>query len=127
MVLSSPIQSPAVIQAGTSVKVSVADFHERLGIDASQHSVETRRWAAAAAEARDRARTMGADAVGAGKRLDTGTRGMAAETTGRVSRRFIERARSRRHSDEDVAENRRRTESYRRQCSASTSEAGRGR
>ena len=103
-VLFNPIQSPAVVQASTSVTASVGDFHERLGISASRHSVETRRWAAAAAEVRNRARTKGADAVGAGKRLGTGTREVATSATDKVTRRFIERTRRRRRPDEDAAE-----------------------
>lgn len=101
-VLFNPIQSPAVVQASTSVTASVGDFHERLAISASRNSVETRRWAAA--EVRNRARTKGANAVGAGKRLGTGTREVATSATDRVTRRFIERTRSRRQPDEDAAE-----------------------
>ncbi|GEP40427.1 hypothetical protein NPS01_40900 [Nocardioides psychrotolerans] len=78
-VLFNPIQSPAVVQASTNVTASVGDFHERLGITPARESVETRRWGAAAADARDRARAKGSDAVGAGKRLGRETRGWIAE------------------------------------------------
>lgn len=102
-VLFNPIQSPAVVQASTSVTASVGDFHERLGIGAARHSVETRRWAAAAAEVRDRARTRGVDAVGAGKRLGTGTRERATKATDKVASRFVDRPRRRQGPDDDAA------------------------
>jgi hypothetical protein len=102
-VLFNPIQSPAVVQASTNVTASVGDFHERLGISTTRHSVETRRWAAAAAEARDRARTKGADAVGAGKRFGTETRELATSVTDKVASRLIERTRRRRGPDDDAA------------------------
>ena len=102
-VLFNPIQSPAVVQASTSVTASVGDFHERLGIGTAGHSVETRRWAAAAAEVRDRARTKGADAMGAGKRFGTETRERATSAADKVASRFVERARRRRGPDDDAA------------------------
>ncbi len=102
-VLFNPIQSPAVVQASTSVTASVGDFHERLGIGAARRSVETRRWAAAATEVRNRARTKGADAVGAGKRLGTETRELATSATDKVASRFVGRARRRRGPDDDAA------------------------
>jgi rRNA processing protein Krr1/Pno1 len=102
-VLFNPIQSPAVVQASANVTASVGEFHDRLGIGAAQHSVETRRWAAAAAEIRDRARTKGADAVGAGKRFGTETRERASSATDKVASRFVERARRRRGPDDDAA------------------------
>ena len=103
-VLFNPIQSPAVVEASASITASVDDFNERLGIVTARDSVETRRWAAAAAEVRDRARAKGADAVGAGKRLGTGTRERATAATGKASRRVVERARSRRRPDEGAPE-----------------------
>jgi hypothetical protein len=102
-VLFNPIQSPAVVQASANVTASVGEFHDRLGIGAAQHSVETRRWAAAAAEMRDRARTKGADAMGAGKRFGTESRERASSATDKVASRFVERARRRREPDDDAA------------------------
>lgn len=102
-VFFNPIQSPAVVQASTGVTASVADFHERLGIGATRRLVETRRWAAAAVEVRNRARTKGADAVGAGKRFGTETRERASSATEKVASRFAERARGRRRSGDDDA------------------------
>jgi hypothetical protein len=103
-VLFNPIQSPAVVQASTSVTASVSDFHERLGISANGHSVEARRWAAAAAEVRNRARTKGAAAVGAGKRLGTETRERAASAKDRAANGLVERARRRRGPNDDAIE-----------------------
>ncbi|GCD89932.1 hypothetical protein [Nocardioides sp. LS1] len=103
-VLFNPIQSPAVVQASTSVTTSVSDFHERLGIGAARDSVETRRWAAAAADVRDLARTKGADAVGAGKRLGTAARGRAASATEKAANRVAERARRWQGPDDDSTE-----------------------
>jgi rRNA processing protein Krr1/Pno1 len=100
-VLLNPIQSPAVVQASTSITASIGEFHERLGVGASRYDLETRRWAAAAAEVRDRARIKGASALGAGKRLGTETRQRATSTTEKVASRFAERARRRRGPGQD--------------------------
>ncbi|MDP9823556.1 hypothetical protein [Nocardioides massiliensis] len=100
-VLFNPIQSPAVVQASTNVTMSIVEFHERLGVGASRYDLETRRWAAAAAEVRDSARTRGASALGAGKRLSTETRQRATSATEKVASRFVERARRRGGSDQD--------------------------
>jgi hypothetical protein len=94
-VLFNPIQSPAVVQASTSITASIGEFHERLGVGAARYDLETRRWAAAAAEVRDHARTKGASAVGAGRRLGTETRQRATSATEKVASRFVERARRR--------------------------------
>lgn len=100
-VLFNPIQSPAVVQASTSITASIGEFHERLGVGASRYDLETRRWAAAAAEVRDRARIKGASALGTGKRLGTETRQRATSTTEKVASRFAERARRRRGPGQD--------------------------
>lgn len=100
-VLFNPIQSPAVVQASTTITASIGEFHERLGVGAFRYDLETRRWAAAAAEVRDRARTKGVSALGAGKRLGTETRQRANSTTEKVASRFTERARRRRGPVQD--------------------------
>jgi len=99
-VLFNPMQSPAVVKASTNVTASVGDFHERLGIIPSRDGIETRRWASAAADVRDRARGKGADALGAGKRLGAGTLDRAASSTDKVASRIAERARRRRTAEE---------------------------
>ncbi len=101
-VLFNPIQSPAVVRASTRVTSSVSDLHERLGIGAAHQSLETRRWAAAAADVRDRARTKGVDAVSAGRRLGVGTRDRAAKATDKVANRVVERARRRGGAEGDA-------------------------
>ncbi|WP_193608651.1 hypothetical protein [Nocardioides lijunqiniae] len=95
-VLFNPMQSPAVVHASTTVSASIGDFHERLGIGVTEHKVETRRWAAAAADVRNLARARGADAVDTGKRLGTETRQRASSATGKVAGRVADRARRRR-------------------------------
>jgi hypothetical protein len=102
-VLFNPIQSPAVVQASTSLTASVVDLHQRLGIGATHHSIETRGWGTAAADVRDRARTKGASALGASKRLGAESRGRATSTTSKVASRLGEAARRRRGRDGDVA------------------------
>lgn len=87
-VLFNPIQSPGVVRASTNVTESVNELHERLGIGSAEHSIETRRWAVAASEARDRARVRGSEAVTAGRRLGSGTRERAASATGKVTSRI---------------------------------------
>ncbi|WP_134740353.1 hypothetical protein [Nocardioides sp. 503] len=101
-VLFNPIQSPAVVQASTSVTTSIGDFHERLGIDTAEHNVEARRWAVAAAEVRDLARAKGADAVDTGKRLGVETRQRAGSATGKIANRVADRARRRREPKDDT-------------------------
>ncbi len=103
-VLFNPKQSPAVVDASRSVTTSVSELYERLGIRSSQDSVETRRWATAAADVRDLARTKGADAVGAGKRLGTGARGRAASATETAANRVAKQARRWKSSDDEVVE-----------------------
>jgi rRNA processing protein Krr1/Pno1 len=103
-VLFNPIQSPAVVQASKSGTASVSDLHQRLGIGTATDSLETRRWAAAAAEVRDRALAKGADAVGAGKRLGSETRERANSVSERVASRFVDRTRRRRGPNKDAAQ-----------------------
>jgi rRNA processing protein Krr1/Pno1 len=103
-VLFNPIQSPAVVEASTNVSSSVGDFHERLGIGSDRQAVETRRWVAAAAEVRDRARSRGADAVGAGKRMGVETRERATSATGKITSRLVEKAQRRRGVDDGSEE-----------------------
>lgn len=100
-VLFNPIQSPTVVQASTNVTASVNELHERLGISAAESLVETRRWAAAAGDARARARTRSSEAVVTGKRLGSETRGRAASATGKVTSRI---ARRRQGTDDGVTE-----------------------
>lgn len=103
-VLFNPVQSPAVVRASTSVSTSVGELHERLGITAEQHALETRRWGAAAADVRDRARARGTDALGAGRRLGSETRDRATSAKDRAAGRLADRVRRRRDADEDGAD-----------------------
>ncbi|MEW2068046.1 hypothetical protein [Streptomyces sp. NPDC007346] len=93
-VLMHPAKSPAVVRSSNQVVTGVHDFHGRLGIEAGRQRSETRRWAVAAAEARDKALETGAKGVGAAvslggealdvagsardKALETGAKGVGA-------------------------------------------------
>lgn len=103
-VLFNPIQSPAVVAASTQVTAAVGEFHESLGIGRGQQTVEQRRWAAAAAEVRDRARSQGVDGFAAGKRLGSATGVRAASATDKLASRIANKARRHRDADDGVAE-----------------------
>ncbi|CAN7581601.1 hypothetical protein LJR027_004081 [Terrabacter sp. LjRoot27] len=122
-VLMHPTSSREVVQASNQVSLSVVDFHARLGIEQAGQSLEARRWLEAAAEAREKALTVGGEGVDTAKRLggegvDTAKRlgedGLDAakrvggETfsrakfmTGKLSSGLSDRAMRRRSGDED--------------------------
>ncbi|QQM43674.1 hypothetical protein [Streptomyces liliifuscus] len=102
-VLLHPTKSPAVVQSSNHVVTGVHDFHGRLGIESGRRSSETRRWAAAAAEVRDKALETGAKGVGAARSLGNATLGRASSVKGKLSSGIAERAR-RRRGDEEEAE-----------------------
>ncbi|MEU8869338.1 hypothetical protein [Streptomyces umbrinus] len=95
-VLMHPTKSPAVVQSSNHVVTGVRDFHGRLGIESGRRSSETRRWAAAAAEARDKALDAGAKGVGAARSLGNETLDRASSVKGKLSSGIAERARRRR-------------------------------
>ncbi|WP_216658503.1 hypothetical protein [Nocardioides sp. zg-1230] len=103
-VLFNPIQSPAVVAASTQVAAAVGELHQTLGIGLDQQTVEQRRWGAAAADVRDRARALGGDTVAAGKRLGAGTAERASSATGKLAGRIPSRALRRRDADEGTPE-----------------------
>ncbi|MDT0481053.1 hypothetical protein [Streptomyces doebereineriae] len=100
-VLLHPTKSPAVVQSSNQVVAGVHDFRERLGIESGRQSSETRRWAAAAAEVRDKAFETGAKGVGAARSLGNETLDRARSTTSRLSSGIAERARRRRGDEEE--------------------------
>ncbi|MEV0154893.1 hypothetical protein AB0H57_14260 [Micromonospora sp. NPDC050686] len=100
-VLLHPMDSPAVVQSSNHVTTAVIDFHGRLGIDSDRQSSETRRWADAAKEVRDKALDTGADGVGAAMRLGNETLDRAKWARGKLSSRIAERALRRRGDDEE--------------------------
>jgi rRNA processing protein Krr1/Pno1 len=99
-VLLHPTKSPAVVQSSNHVATGVYDFHERLGIESGHQSSEARRWADAAAEAREKALETGAKGVDAARSLGTETLDRASSVKGRLSSGIAERARRRRGDEE---------------------------
>lgn len=103
-VLLHPTKSPAVVQSSNHVVTGVHDFHGRLGIESGRRPSETRRWAVAAAEVRDKALETGAKGVGAVIILGNETLDRAGSVKGKLSSGIAERARRRRGDDEESAE-----------------------
>ncbi|WP_432013499.1 hypothetical protein [Streptomyces cucumeris] len=100
-VLLHPTKSPAVVQLSNHVVTGVHDFHGRLGIESGRRPSETRRWAAAAAEVRDKALETGAKGVGAAISLGNETLDRAGSVKGKLSSGIAERARRRRGVEEE--------------------------
>ncbi|RBY88108.1 hypothetical protein DQ244_16275 [Blastococcus sp. TBT05-19] len=110
-VLLNPRKSRVVVQSGNEVASNVVEFSLRLGLESGRELVEARRWADAAAEARDSVLATGAEGVDAVKHLGSETldaaKSFGAETVGRarwatskLSRGLAERAGRRRGHDE---------------------------
>ncbi|WP_405790611.1 hypothetical protein OG753_28180 [Streptomyces sp. NBC_00029] len=100
-VLLHPAKSPAVVQSSNHVVTGVHDFHGRLGIEAGRRPSETRRWAAAAAEVRDKALETGAKGVGAARSLGNEALDRAGSVKHKLSSGISERARRLRGGDEE--------------------------
>ena len=100
-VLLNPTKAPSVVQSSNHVSGAIVEFHGRLGITHDRDSLEARRWTEAATEARDRALETGADKVEGAKRLSIDTFSRAKSTTGKLSERIAERARTLR-ADHDL-------------------------
>ena len=98
-VLLHPAASKTVVHSSNDVAIAVVDFHERLGIESGRESLDARRWADAAAEARDKALETGAVGVDAAKRFGSESFGRAKSATGKLSSGIAERA-TRRRADE---------------------------
>ncbi|MFP8962818.1 hypothetical protein ACLIYP_19995 [Streptomyces nanhaiensis] len=99
-VLLHPTKSPAVVRSSNQVVTGVHDFHGRLGIESGRRSSEARRWAEAAAEARDKALETGAKGIGAARSLGSETLEKAGSVKDRLSSQITERARRRRGNEE---------------------------
>lgn len=100
-VLLHPSKSPAVVRSSNQVVAGVRVFHGRLGIESGRQAAETRRWVAAAAEARDKALETGAKGVVAAKSLGNETLDRASSVTGKLSSGIAERARRLRAGEEE--------------------------
>ncbi|MDQ2755105.1 MAG: hypothetical protein M3Y71_00835 [Actinomycetota bacterium] len=91
-VLLHPTAAGAIVRSSNQVAGSVLDFHRVLGIDRARESLEARRWAQAATDARDKALVTGAGGVDAAKLLGSETRDRARSVTGKLSRGVAERS-----------------------------------
>ncbi|MFD5267348.1 hypothetical protein [Streptomyces sp. NPDC058335] len=100
-VLLHPTASPAVVHSSNHVAIAVVDFHGRLGIERGRQSLDARRWAEAAVDARDRVLETGAEGVNAARRLGNETLGRARSVTGKLSSGIAERVLRRRGDDEE--------------------------
>jgi hypothetical protein len=100
-VLLHPKTSPAVVQSREHVAIAVADFHASLGIEPSQHSLEAKRWADAAAELRTKVLETGAERVDASRRRGNETLDRAKSVKGKLSGRIADRARGRGRADDE--------------------------
>ncbi|MFC4913236.1 hypothetical protein [Actinomadura gamaensis] len=103
-VLLHPTKSPAVVESSNHVVAGIDAFHARLGIESGRRSSETRRWAKAAAEARDRALETGAKGVDAARSRGTETLDRAGLVKGKLSSGIAERKRRRREVTEEPSE-----------------------
>ncbi|MBX6383831.1 MAG: hypothetical protein IRZ07_12795 [Microbispora sp.] len=84
-VLLHPSASPAVVQSGNNVTITVVDFHKRLGIKGGRQLTEARRWVDAATEAKDKALEVGAEGLNAAMRIGNETVDLAKSVTGKLS------------------------------------------
>ncbi|MDN3351885.1 hypothetical protein [Actinomadura sp. DC4] len=98
-VLLHPTVCRTVVHSSNHVATAVVDFQGRLGIERDRQSLEARRWADAAAEARDKVLETGTAGVDAAKHVGNETLGRAKSVTDKLSSGIAERAR-RRHGDD---------------------------
>ncbi|MFJ6993120.1 hypothetical protein [Streptomyces sp. NPDC003090] len=103
-VLLHPTKSPAVVRSSNEVVTGVHDFHARLGIESGHQSSEARRWAAAAAEIRDKALETGAKGVGAAKSFGNEALDRAGSVRNKLADGITERVRRRRAGEEHDTE-----------------------
>ncbi|ROR72369.1 hypothetical protein [Bogoriella caseilytica] len=84
-VLLQPGNARSILKSGHHVCDAVIEFEDRLGIEEQRQSIEARRWAEAATEARDKAVTAGVDGLGAVRRRGVQTFGKAKVGLNRFS------------------------------------------
>ena len=100
-VLFHPARSPGVVHSSNHVALAVREFYGGLGIERGRQSLEARRWADAATDARSKVLETEADGVDAARRLGTGTAGRARSAGSQLSRRIADRPLRRRGDDKD--------------------------
>ena len=103
-VLLHPTASKTVVHSSNHVAIAVVDFHARLGIESGRQSLDARRWADAATEARDKVLETGAEGVDAARRLGNETFGRTRSVTGKLSSGLAERGLRRRGDNEGRTE-----------------------
>lgn len=103
-VLLHPAASKTVVHSTNHVAVAVVDFHSRLGIESGRQSLDARRWADAATEARDKVLETGAEGVDVARRLGSETLGRTRSVTGKLSGGLADRALRRRGDKEERTE-----------------------
>lgn len=103
-VLLHPTASKTVVHSSNHVAIAVVDFHARLGIESGRQSLDARRWADAATEARDRVLETGAEGVDVARRLGNETFGRTRSVTGKLSSGLAERGLRRRGDNEGRTE-----------------------
>jgi hypothetical protein len=95
-VLLHPAASKTVVHSTNHVGVAVVDFHSRLGIESGRQTLDARRWADAASEARDKVFETGAEGVDVARRLGNETLDRTKSVTGKLSNGLADRALRRR-------------------------------
>lgn len=103
-VLLHPNGSRSVLDSSVHVTSGVMELQGRLGIEGSNESLEARRWAEAAAEARDSMLDSGAEGLDAARRVSNETMDRARSVAGRFSGGLTERARRMRKTAESTEE-----------------------
>lgn len=99
-ILLHPTTSRAVVESSSHVVAAVADFHDRLGIEADRQHAGPKRWVDALAEVRDKALETGAGAVGTARALGTETLDRARSATDKLTIDLAEQALRRRAEEE---------------------------
>ncbi|MFZ3566547.1 hypothetical protein ACOKM5_06190 [Streptomyces sp. BH097] len=103
-VLLHPTKSPAVVRSSNQLATGIHDFHGRLGIESGDRSAESRRWADAATDVRNKALETGARGVGAAMVFGSESLDRAGSVKERFSNGIAQRVRRRRGNEEGRAE-----------------------
>jgi hypothetical protein len=85
-VLLHPAKARAVVDSGNQVSLAVSELHQPLGIETGRVDLQARRWLEAATEAREKVLEVGAEGVGAVRRLGSETVDRAKSTTEQLSK-----------------------------------------
>lgn len=92
-VLFNPRQSPMVVRSSNQVATAIHGLHGRLGIEHDRGSVETRRWAEAAGDAKARMIDVGSGGLDAARDRGSEAVDLAKSMTGRLTGRLVRRSR----------------------------------